>query len=625
MIIFFQFFPGQDMVASPEHRQGVLPPGFLREREVEPVGRWFLSQWDRLHSTRTISQGYASASSDEDGDDGDDEGIFEDDLEFLRSLDPKETKDQDHYRVLGISKLRTEATDDQIKKAHRFKVLKHHPDKRRAAGEETKEDDDYFSCITKAFEVLGNPVKRKAFDSVDPTFNDDIPDVLKKDSRDFYSVFGPVFESNSRWSNKTPVPQLGADDSCRQDVDRFYSFWYDFDSWREFSYLDEEDKEKAGDKWERREIDKINKAQRKEKKADETKRIRKLVDNAYNSDPRIIRFREEEKNEKLAKKKAKADQAKARKDEEERIRKEQEEKERKEREALEEIERVKKEKEKKEKEESKKLIKGERKKLRNIAKEQNYFSSDETEKVTNMAEVEKICEVYTYDQIKALVADLESNPAGAKKTFFDAINEFNEKLEEERMEAAQMTNKMSEGGKSKFNSEWNTEELQLLIKSVNLFPAGTVNRWEVCAEFINQHSNCQKSAKEVLAKAKEMQSGNFAMSSLKEEVNKMAYENLQKGQKKEVLDRGVKEQEASQRLDTPAAMMGVNNSPWSPDEQKLLEQALKTFPASTPERWDRIAEAVPNRSKKDCMKRYKELAEVIKAKKAAMAAAAKKS
>ena len=556
MIIFFQFFPGKDMVASPEHRQGVLPPGFLREREVEPVGRWFLSQWDRLHSTRTISQGYASASSDEDGDDGDDEGIFEDDLEFLRSLDPKETKDQDHYRVLGISKLRTEATDDQIKKAHRFKVLKHHPDKRRAAGEETKEDDDYFSCITKAFEVLGNPVKRKAFDSVDPTFNDDIPDVLKKDSRDFYSVFGPVFESNSRWSNKTPVPQLGADDSCRQDVDRFYSFWYDFDSWREFSYLDEEDKEKAGDKWERREIDKINKAQRKEKKADETKRIRKLVDNAYNSDPRIIRFREEEKNEKLAKKKAKADQAKARKDEEERIRKEQEEKERKEREALEEIERVKKEKEKKEKEESKKLIKGERKKLRNIAKEQNYFSSDETEKVTNMAEVEKICEVYTYDQIKALVADLESNPAGAKKTFFDAINEFNEKLEEERMEAAQMTNKMSEGGKSKFNSEWNTEELQLLIKSVNLFPAGTVNRyncsnksstrinifqrigmiviiccfrWEVCAEFINQHSNCQKSAKEVLAKAKEMQSGNFAMSSLKEEVNKMAYENLQKG------------------------------------------------------------------------------------------------
>jgi len=613
------------MVASPEHRQGVLPPGFLREREVEPVGRWFLNQWDRLHSNRSISQGYISESSDDDSDDIDDESMFEDDLDFLRSLDPKETKDQDHYKVLGLSKLRITATDDQIKKAHRFKVLKHHPDKRRAAGGEVKDDDDYFSCITKAFEILGNPVKRKAFDSVDPTFLDDIPDALKKDSKDsFFEAFSPVFARNARWSNKTPVPLLGSDDSSRQEVDKFYSFWYDFDSWREFSYLDEEDKEKAGDKWERREIDKINKAQRKEKKADETKRIRKLVDNAYNSDPRIQRFRDEEKNEKLARKKAKADQAKARKDEEERLRKEQEEKERKEKEAQEEIERVKKEKERKEKEESKKLIKGERKRLRNFAKEHNYFTSDETEKVSNMAEVEKICEVYSYEQIKELNSKLETNSSKAKDIFLSALKKFNDKLEEERMEAAQMTSKSTEGGKSKSNVEWNTEELQLLIKSVNLFPAGTVNRWEVCAEFINQHSSNTKTAKEVLAKAKEMQSGNFAMSSLKEEVNKLAYENLQKGQKKEVIERGTKEQakEASQRLETPAEMMG--NVPWSADEQKLLEQALKTFPSSTPERWDRIAEAVPNRSKKECMKRYKELAEVIKAKKAAMAAAAKK-
>ena len=76
-------------------------------------------------------------------------------------------------------------------------------------------------------------------------------------------------------------------------------------------------------------------------------------------------------------------------------------------------------------------------------------------------------------------------------------------------------------------------------------------------------------------------------------------------------------------------------------------QALKTYDSKTPERWDRISEAVPGRSKKDCMKRYllvqsmnlcswtfavilihyryKELAEIVKAKKAAALAAAKKS
>ena len=58
-------------------------------------------------------------------------------------------------------------------------------------------------------------------------------------------------------------------------------------------------------------------------------------------------------------------------------------------------------------------------------------------------------------------------------------------------------------------------------------------------------------------------------------------------------------------------------TPWTTEEQKLLEQALKTYPVNTPERWEKIAEAVPGRTTKDCMKRYKELVEMVKAKKAA--------
>lgn len=51
--------------------------------------------------------------------------------------------------------LRFEATDDDIRRAYRKMVLQHHPDKRKAKGEDIKPDDDYFTCITKAYETLG--------------------------------------------------------------------------------------------------------------------------------------------------------------------------------------------------------------------------------------------------------------------------------------------------------------------------------------------------------------------------------------------------------------------------------------------------------------------------------------
>ncbi|KAG1666195.1 hypothetical protein GQR58_019020 [Nymphon striatum] len=56
-----------------------------------------------------------------------------------------------------------------------------------------------------------------------------------------------------------------------------------------------------------------------------------------------------------------------------------------------------------------------------------------------------------------------------------------------------------------------------------------------------------------------------------------------------------------------ADLHGINPAPWTSEEQKLLEQALKTYPSSTPERWDRIASTIPNRSKRDCMKRFKKI------------------
>ena len=51
--------------------------------------------------------------------------------------------------------------------------------------------------------------------------------------------------------------------------------------------------------------------------------------------------------------------------------------------------------------------------------------------------------------------------------------------------------------------------------------------------------------------------------------------------------------------------IGSNPAPWTAEEQKLLEQAMRTYPGSDPDRWDKIADCIPCRTKKDCMKRYK--------------------
>ena len=211
-------------------------------------------------------------------------------------------------------------------------------------------------------------------------------------------------------------------------------FWYNFDSWREYSYLDEEERDKAEGRWEKREIVKVNKAEQKKRKAEETKRIRKLVDNAYNSDPGIPKFIEELKLEKLAKKKAKTDLGKAKRDEEDRIKQEHEEAERKERESKEEVEKAKKTNEKKEKEVMKRMLKTERKKLRGLAKEQNYFVVDEDEKVKHVTEVEKMCELYNCLQLQDLVARLEKDKDMSRDVFLMEMNIPNGKIEKEKKE-----------------------------------------------------------------------------------------------------------------------------------------------------------------------------------------------
>lgn len=60
----------------------------------------------------------------------------------------------------------------------------------------------------------------------------------------------------------------------------------------------------------------------------------------------------------------------------------------------------------------------------------------------------------------------------------------------------------------------------------------------------------------------------------------------------------------------------ADSGEWSEEQELALVQALKQFGKELPDRWERISAVVPGKSKAACFKRFKELKEVFKAKKA---------
>ena len=66
---------------------------------------------------------------------------------------------KDYYSTLGVAKT---ATQKEIKQAYRKSARKHHPDVN--PGDKTAENT--FKGITEAYEVLGDPDKRKKSDEL---------------------------------------------------------------------------------------------------------------------------------------------------------------------------------------------------------------------------------------------------------------------------------------------------------------------------------------------------------------------------------------------------------------------------------------------------------------------------
>ncbi|KAK3362573.1 DnaJ domain-containing protein [Lasiosphaeria hispida] len=375
------------------------------QRTIEPVGPHFLAHARRARHKRTFSeddriQAQERAKNVEDVDEGE---ISEPEDLMMLQRDAKDWKNQDHYKVLGISKYRYKATEDQIKRAHRKKVLKHHPDKKAAAGR--SDDDNFFKCIQKATEVLLDPVKRRQFDSVDEEADVEPPTKKQLQKGNFYKLWGSVFKAEGRFSKTHPVPQLGDDKSSKEDVENFYNFWYNFDSWRTFEYLDEDVPDDNENRDQKRHVERKNANARKKKKAEDNARLRKLLDDCSAGDERIKRFRQEanaaknkKRLEKEAAEKKAAEDAAAKKEAEEKAAKEAEEKAKIDREAG-----------KKAKEAAKNAVKKNKRVLRGSVKDANYFVSGDAAPATIdavLGDVELVQGKVDPDELAALAAKL---------------------------------------------------------------------------------------------------------------------------------------------------------------------------------------------------------------------------
>eukprot|EP01118_Nematostelium_gracile_P005759 TRINITY_DN1832_c0_g1_i1.p1 TRINITY_DN1832_c0_g1~~TRINITY_DN1832_c0_g1_i1.p1 ORF type:complete len:188 (-),score=57.06 TRINITY_DN1832_c0_g1_i1:4-567(-) len=150
---------------------------------------------------------------------------------------------------------------------------------------------------------------------------------------------------------------------------------------------------------------------------------------------------------------------------------------------------------------------------------------------------------------------------------------------------------------------WSEEELSQLAKAINRFPGGTHNRWQHVAEFVGT-----RSVKEIIAKTKEAKYVPNKVQNLAQVQD--AYERFNKNKKPTPV-----------AVESAPTIRDVGEIPtrpedWNGADQKLLEKALATFPATLKDRWDKIAGAIPGKTKKECIERYKYLVDQIKQKRA---------
>ncbi|KAF4658782.1 DnaJ (Hsp40), sub C, member 2 [Perkinsus olseni] len=604
---------------APAHLPSILlalppvPEGFqdevvgtidLRTRRVEPAGRSFHRVWEKprlSRSERKKAHKGGSETPESSAESTSEEPSSRSGWSAKRKAKKpvgeqlKLNKVLEGLNLYDILKVSPTATQDQIKKSYRRLVLEHHPDKKKGSAEE-EEEKLIFLRIQEAFEVLSDERRRKQYDSSLP-FDETIPTELEE-GEDFYEVFGPVFDSNARWSNRRPVPRLGDDSTDLNKVKRFYHFWMNFDSWRDFSQHDEYDVADASCREERRWVERQNQRIRRKYETAEASRVRKLVESAMQLDPRLLREKEDERRVKELQQKEKEDKRKQKLEEEEAKRR---------RKAAEEIEASKRKEEEKQREkEERERLKKIRQTVRNVYKE----SCDTVDQET----LKKLLLELTAPQLEKFATKAESlaQDGGKLKAMFDAALDHvlqAKKKSVKHVASAAKTNKHGKKPRGKVGAPWSLDEVHMLAKGQQKYKVGYAGRWKAIAQFL-QAAGFDRTANEVIAQTRLMATPEYLKNQKAEEKQEPASSKLEN-----VAQETASSPPPPPPPSPPPAKVEATSSPedWTAAQQKALEKGLATHHASlgANERWKRIADDVPGKTKKECVARFKYIRELV--------------
>ncbi|CAF4962593.1 unnamed protein product, partial [Rotaria magnacalcarata] len=79
-------------------------------------------------------------------------------------------------------------------------------------------------------------------------------------------------------------------------------------------------------------------------------------------------------------------------------------------------------------------------------------------------------------------------------------------MHQSRLESSQQSSSSSSASASNSNSKlkWTTEDIELLVKALRIYPAGVQNRWLVVQEYLKRSGgNPNRTAQDIMQKAKD--------------------------------------------------------------------------------------------------------------------------